>query len=252
MNIAIIDISRLLYIITSKKTFGEENVEILKNELDRWIEEILDVTHATNYLIFGDLGSFRRTVIPEYKANRVQEKPKYLDELRNYCITKWNCILHPSLEADDLVIINHNYYTSKGYNCIICTGDSDLQQYPARFYNPTNKKFKTVEENEASLNLWTTVLAGGHNGLKGLKGCGIKTATNYLNKVTKEEYRDYVLKAYLEGISKEKGIKEIKKIDNGLEEFEKNFVSSYLLRNLEDCEKYNIDTNNVISNLCLK
>ena len=57
--IAVIDISRLLYIICCTKRL-EDEPQILKNELDIWIEDILIDTNATSYLIFGDGGSFRR------------------------------------------------------------------------------------------------------------------------------------------------------------------------------------------------
>lgn len=244
--IAVIDISRLLYIICCTKRL-EDEPQILKNELDIWIEDILIDTNATSYLIFGDKGSFRRDLLPEYKSNRTAEKPKYLDELRDYCIQKWGCVVHPKLEADDLVIIHHNYYDNGNIEaCTICTGDSDLQQYPAYFYNPTSKKFKFVCLEDAVLNLWVTVLAGGHNGLKGLRGCGIKTAERYLKKygVTSE----IVERAYIDGIIKEKGIKGILGLglDLGVKEFYDNFISAYLLRTLKDCEAHNIDTSNII------
>ena len=144
-------------------------------------------------------------------------------------------------------ILNHNYHNGNNAEaCTICTGDSDLQQYPACFYNPVSKKFKAVSTEEAILNLWTTVLAGGHNGLKGLKGCGVKTAERYLKKygVTSA----IVERAYIDGIKKEKGIKGILGLgfELGVKEFYDNFVSTYLLRNIDDCEAHNIDASNII------
>ena len=244
MNIAIIDISRMLYIICARNE-GVSDFSIHKDSLDNWIEETLDFTEATHYIICGDGGCFRRDILPEFKADRKgKEPPTFLKELRDYCTKKWNLQINPMLEADDLVLINYNYYTSKGNLCTICTGDSDLQQNPGNFYNPTTKNFKIVSKDEAELNLWSTVLAGGHNGLKVLKRCGAETTKKYLSNYTPDTYYLAVVNAYIKGIEKHDDIKVgISGLGfvEGFGEFYKNFVSSYLLKTREECDYNNIE-----------
>lgn len=226
------------------------NYQLALDKANEWFESILINTKADYYLAFTDNGSFRKKQLSEYKSDRIGEKPKFLEPLKRDMCAKWNINSSSELESDDLVLIHYNYYKND-YDCIIACIDSDLKQQDGKFYNyrPKDGVFKDIEivtPEQANINLWTSVLAGSHNGLSGLYKCGEESAKKYLSFFT-EEYPQAVLNAYINGIDKIKynirtSIKGLGLLE-GLNQFNNNFKSTYLLRNLDDCASYNIHCN---------
>ena len=225
----------------------EETTQIL---VDRF-NSILIETRADYYLSFTDKGhSFRRELLPQFKNDRV--KPEipfpYLYELKQYSIDNLSTINHDKLESDDLVILHYLHLKSE-YDITIAAIDSDLRQVAGTFFNYGYRRnnsfpFITITEEQADLNLWISVLAGSHNGLKGLNKVGIKKAISLLEG--KSNKRELVLNAYINGIPSKSKNKKAKGIDGlgeigGFTEFDKNFISSYLLRSKQDCEYYGIE-----------
>lgn len=94
------------------------------------LDGILDKFGATSYRAFlTGATNFRKTIYPEYKANRTAPKPIYLQDCRNYAINKMNAELAPEgLEADDSLGINQTDDT------IICSLDKDLLMIPGKHF----------------------------------------------------------------------------------------------------------------------
>jgi len=83
------------------------------------------------YLSGGE--NFRKAVVPSYKANRVdQEKPHYLEPLREYLVTEWGAKVTDGIEADDALGIAQT--AAPEGTTIICSLDKDLKQVPGYHY----------------------------------------------------------------------------------------------------------------------
>jgi len=95
------------------------------------LDELLTKTGCTEYRAFlTGKDNFRKTIYPEYKANRTAPKPKHLSALREYAIDKMSAELAPEgLEADDAMGINQTEDT------IIVSLDKDMLMIPGRHFS---------------------------------------------------------------------------------------------------------------------
>jgi len=97
------------------------------NEL---MDGILEKAGATEYKAYlTGATNFRKTIYPEYKANRTAPKPQYLQDCREYAIAEMGAELAPEgLEADDSLGINQTD------DSIICSLDKDLLMIPGKHF----------------------------------------------------------------------------------------------------------------------
>lgn len=95
------------------------------------LDELLTKTGCTEYRAFlTGKDNFRKTIYPEYKANRTAPKPKHLEPLRQYALEKMGAELAPdTLEADDALGINQTDDT------IIVSLDKDLLMIPGKHFS---------------------------------------------------------------------------------------------------------------------
>jgi len=154
-------------------------------------------TNPTDIIFCSDLKPYFRTLeYPAYKIGREKNKDeealeKMLAE-RKVCkgFIKKLCIPfieRKGLEADDLIAMLIKKFHKEYKRIVIASGDSDLYQLfiykNISLYQGAQKGFYTPEDfkkNYPTLKSpaqWNDVLAysGGHNGLNGIKGIGIKT-----------------------------------------------------------------------------
>lgn len=244
-RLVIIDTTPLIWIACTTLN-NPDDYETARNNFNNWFTNILIDTKADYYLAFTDKGNFRKDLLSGHKSDRTAKRPKFIKPLMEDAIEEWNIQAHSKLESDDLCLINHNHYKDK-FNITIASPDSDLRQYPATFFNykkkrkESNPEWQTINEEEAKLNLWSTILMGGHNGLKGLSGCGEQTAKQYLVYFKPEQFPFAVLSAYIKGIDKAKypGTRNIKGYGEykGLIEFNNNYLSEKLLTTVEEVEQ---------------
>lgn len=245
-NLVIIDTTSLIWTACTTLREDVDNYKLCRSNFNCWFENILEDTEAGYYIAFTDKGNFRKDILVGHKADREADRPKFIKPLMEDAIEEWGIQAHSKLESDDLCLINHNHYKDK-FNITIASPDSDLRQYPATFFNykkkrkESNPEWQTINEEEAKLNLWTTILMGGHNGLKGLSGCGEQTAKQYLVYFKPEQFPFAVLSAYIKGIDKAKypGTRNIKGYGEykGLIEFNNNYLSEKLLTTIEEVEQ---------------
>lgn len=259
LNLTIIDSSSILYIICynlNKDETNSDDFSKYKEYYDNYFQGILEDTKADYYIAFGDgYTSFRKQKFNNFKADRKSKPiPKFLNDLKQYAIDKWNSISSNKLEADDLCIIHSNYY-NKEYNVTIASIDGDLRQEQGLYFDyqykrkkiPVHQAFEVLSEEIAEFNLWKYVLIKGHNNSIYLHGCGEETAKKYLVNFLKNtrQLKLAVLNAYIHGIDKKKhntprNVKGYGLI-KGISEFSKAFEQTYLLRTLD--EAYDIDDN---------
>jgi DNA polymerase-1 len=110
-----------------------EDFEIAKFRCNTLLDNILLETGATEYRAFlSGEGNFRKTIYPEYKANRTAEKPRHLADLRAYAIAELNAETATDLlEADDMMSI---FQDKTGKQSVICSLDKDMLQVPGEHY----------------------------------------------------------------------------------------------------------------------
>lgn len=114
---------------------------------------------------------FEAAVTSPYKGKRLQEKPPFFQQLREYAIEKEGAIEAKGIEADDAVGITARQWVNEGHNVVVVSHDKDLDQLTRvwRFYNvgdkDINKRPYYVDEDgyfwlertgSGQLNLFTT------------------------------------------------------------------------------------------------
>lgn len=238
MNLTLVDFTSLIYSASynmSKK--GSKYFVDYTNELNRYLQNILDDTKAEAYILFIDgHDSFRKTMHKSYKAHRTKMYFPFINDLMHYTKETLKAVGVPGLEADDLVLIHKNEYGSQ-FDITIAFKDKDLLQDEGKFFDYKRyKQKKSVEEAtfildraDADLNLYTQCLEGdGVDNIKGLIGCGKVTARTYLGAVgaTFENTK----KAFIEGIPKELGGRAVERSPFGIIDFYKSYNQVYLLR----------------------
>lgn len=125
--IALIDMDLVCYRCAASAENDE--FEIVVYRMNELLDNILTKVNATEYKAFltGE-DNFRKTIYPEYKANRKQPKPKHLEAAQFYAVKELNAEAEYGLEADDLLGINQTDET------IICSLDKDLLQVPGHHF----------------------------------------------------------------------------------------------------------------------
>jgi len=112
----------------------EEPVGIAIARMNSTLDLILQKTEAQEFLCFlSGKGSYRKSIYPEYKANRTQPKPKHLQALRDYAIKELEAITtEDGKEADDYLGI---YQDKVNGTTTIATLDKDLLMIPGKHYS---------------------------------------------------------------------------------------------------------------------
>ena len=109
----------------------QENFSIAVLRADALLDELLTKTGADDYRAFlTGKTNFRKSIYPEYKANRTAPKPKHLEDLRQYALESMGAELAPEgLEADDAMGINQTDDT------IIVSLDKDMLMIPGKHFS---------------------------------------------------------------------------------------------------------------------
>lgn len=151
----------------------------------------------------SDKQNFRKKVLPTYKQNReATRKPLALKFCREYINDKYNGMVRPNLEADDLIGILATSNIIKGSK-VICSIDKDLDQIAGLHFNPKTKEFYNITILEGEKNFYKQVLIGdATDNYKGCPSYGEVKASKVLN--TKKNFWNIVLSCFKEqGLTKE-------------------------------------------------
>lgn len=114
--------------------------------------------HGYQLHLTSSANCFRREMYPDYKANRVQDKPLMYDVIRNYMTEVWEAVVHSRIEADDAVAIA----VTQDPESIIVSDDKDLLTVPGKHLRPKllEEGLFEVGELEAAYNFYTQLLTG--------------------------------------------------------------------------------------------
>ncbi len=117
--------------------------------------------------------NFRYKLFPEYKANRVKERPRHLEPLREYLITEWSAKTTCGYEADDALSLKATELTKNGTPFVVASIDKDLKQVPGRHYNFVTDQFEEVDEVQGLRNFYKGLLIGDTaDNINGVMGIG--------------------------------------------------------------------------------
>ena len=152
-----------------------------------WVERVKhDLKVKEVVLCLSDRNNWRKDLDPEYKANRATtRKPVVFRPLRDWVIARYEALIAPDLEADDLLGIHATKTT------ILVSGDKDLRTVPGLHYNPdrSDEGIVSVTPEEGHYNHMIQTLTGDPvDNYKGCPGVGKKTAEKVLAGLSPEEY----------------------------------------------------------------
>ena len=141
-------------------TTNDESLDIAKYRADVLVENILQGVGATDYQIYltDSEGNFRNQISTSYKANRKKEKPKWLEELKEYLISTWKAKISLGQEADDALGIKQTEMETA--ETVICSIDKDLLQIPGYHYNFVKTEHSFITPEEGLYNFYKQLLVG--------------------------------------------------------------------------------------------
>lgn len=190
MKINIIDADSILYIVChQKKDDPELTLEQCKLRTDEFLTSIFNLTESTHYVLYLTVGpSFRLYYYPEYKANRKgREKPKFLDQIKDYLVTKYQAKYYHELESDDCCVITRFRYMKEypDATVFISTPDKDLLNLVGTQYDYKKNVWVETNYGRALEYFWTSMITGDtSDNVKGIPGMGIKGAEKLFKEPT--------------------------------------------------------------------
>lgn len=190
MSTLLIDADILVYraiSVTEHETEWEPDVWTLTTDLgearDQFelaLNNIISESPTSDFkLCFSDKENYRKDLNPTYKGNRVGvRKPVGFKPFRESIIEKYDGIIKPKLEADDVIGI---LATKPGTDFIIVSADKDLRTVPGAHL--IDGYVVNIGEHEADLKFYTQVLTGDQaDGYPGCPSIGPKKAEQILAK----------------------------------------------------------------------
>lgn len=205
MSTLLIDADILVYRSISsveKETEWEPDVWTLTTDLndayeafDEMLKNILDESPTPDFkMCFSDARNFRKELNPTYKGNRAGvRKPVGFKAFRQAIIDKYDGLIKPTLEADDVIGI---LATKPGTDFIIVSADKDLKGIPGAHL--VNGYVENIGTHQADMFFFTQVLTGDQaDGYPGCPGIGAKTAEKILSRPeARETPWEFVVEAY--------------------------------------------------------
>jgi 5'-3' exonuclease len=191
---------------------GESTPDLAIQRAHELTERILTNVNADSFTLYlSGSNNFRKKINPQYKANRTQEKPIWLEHCREFLITEWKAKVTDGYEADDALGM------AQTETSIICSLDKDLLMVPGQHYQwdisgktvkgevwEKPETYYTITKEEGLLRFWTQMIVGDKTdnifGVEGLGPVKAGKALNHIQGETLEElglqYFDTVRKLY--------------------------------------------------------
>jgi 5'-3' exonuclease len=105
-----------------------------------------------------------------YKGNRVQPKPKYLKEVKEYLVKQYGATFGNNIEADDEI---GTALSKEPDQCVSISIDKDLLQVPGWHYNWVNDTVQRISSKQGDFNFYTQMLQGDvTDNVPGIAGIG--------------------------------------------------------------------------------
>lgn len=221
--ISLIDGDLIAYRVAAscqKQGVVTEDFSIAQARANNLLVNIKQEVAATEHRVFLSGGeNFRKTICPSYKANRVdQERPVYLEPLREWLVINWGATVTDGIEADDALGIAQTEANDKDLSTVICSLDKDLRQVPGYHFSweiqgtgSTGKQWKKeaelsyVTQQEGLFNFyWQMVMGDRADNVPGYDGKMRATVPKFLlghyklmqTLKTEQELFEYVYTLY--------------------------------------------------------
>lgn len=169
---------------------------IARSRTDETMEQLVTAHQASSVMpyISGDR-NFRYTLYPAYKANRTQERPRWLEDCKEHLVVKWGAEVTDGYEADDAMGMDA---ASSDEPVTIVSIDKDLKQIPGRHWNWVKQELTEIDELQGLYNFYWHVLVGDSaDNIKGCPGIGPVKATKLLaHGDTPEDWFQIVRRLY--------------------------------------------------------
>lgn len=131
--IALLDCDIIAY--RSAASVEQESLELGIYRVNDLVSRILQRVGATEHEAhLSGTTNYRKQICPEYKANRTQVRPKFLEPLREHLVAEWQARLTDGCEADDAIAISAGKYFKEDIPFTVCSLDKDLKQIPGKHY----------------------------------------------------------------------------------------------------------------------
>ena len=215
MSLAILDGDVIAYVASLRETKEVQMSDEVTTGKDALESAIVSADHkvaewtkmsgaATCVLALSGGNNFRKEVHPEYKSQRLADKPENYSGVLAHLNSKYRCVSHPNLEGDDLL----GLWLTSGVADIAVSTDKDIFTLPGKVLRVRLKgpQMGPVVNTEFDADKYwmTQVLTGDAvDGYKGCPGCGPKRAEVVLKDCRSlsqmwgavvEEYRRAALK----------------------------------------------------------
>lgn len=118
-----------------KRGVVTEDLGIAQARASEMLHKIIAATSSRNEhrIFISGSENFRKTINPQYKANRDGVKrPEYLEPLREWIVVNWDAEISDGVEADDML---GRALTADPEGSICCSLDKDLRQVPGHHYS---------------------------------------------------------------------------------------------------------------------
>lgn len=150
-----------------------EPVEFALSTVKHAVNNIWDAFGVKGELFLTGKGNYRELVasVQEYKGNRIQEKPFYYQDIRDYLVNVHKAQVVTGMEADDIVGIRQYAKTDRS-TCIVGQ-DKDLRCIPGHHYDPVKEEYFYMTLAESNYWFWFQVLTGDR--VDNILGCGKMT-----------------------------------------------------------------------------
>ena len=156
-------------------------------------ETILHSVQATSHQLYlTGANNFRKTINPQYKANRKDKpRPKWLEAVREALVLDWSASITDCIEADDAMGIAQTDST------VICSLDKDMLMIPGRHYNWVKDLWTGVTPELGLKFFWKQMIMGDvADNIQGIRGLGIVKAANLIDPITEETVEELDERCY--------------------------------------------------------
>ena len=163
-------------------------IEIAVVRTNELMHRIIHDTGATEYEAYlSGTDSYRKVLDPTYKANRTQERPKWLEDLREHLITHWKASVTQYIEADDALGIGAGRCAFNDQAWVVASIDKDLKQLYGKHYNFVKNEWDFVSPLDAIKLFYKQMLIGDRSdNVFGVAGVGVVKAGRAIDPLYEE------------------------------------------------------------------
>ena len=163
-------------------------LEIAVVRTNELMHRIIHDTGATEYEAYlSGTDSYRKALDPTYKANRTQERPRWLEHLREHLITHWKASVTQYIEADDALGIGASRCAYNDQAWVVASIDKDLKQLYGKHYNFVKNEWDFVSPLDAIKLFYKQMLIGDRSdNVFGVAGVGVVKAGRAIDPLYEE------------------------------------------------------------------